>query len=138
MNTELPPNERPRPSQPEALAERQSGPLSGAVIGGIALVVIGGIMLLQTTGIIGRLTFDFNWWALFMLIPISSIANSAWQTYKASGEQLTREVRTKFVIVTFMIMVCAALLFDLDWSRLWPIFLVLVGLGILIGGNEAR
>jgi hypothetical protein len=135
MNTELPPNERPSQPQPEAATERQPGSLSGPVIGGIALVVIGGIMLLQTMGITHRFNFDFNWWALFMLIPLLSIANNAWQTYQTNGERLTREVRSKFVLVAVLSVVFAALMFDLDWSRLWPVFLILGGLGILLGGN---
>jgi hypothetical protein len=73
-----------------------------------------------------------------MLIPILSIANNAWQTYQANGEQLTREVRSKFVIVGVLTVVLATLMFDLDWGRIWPVFLILGGLGILLGGSASR
>jgi hypothetical protein len=135
MNTELPPNERPSQIQPDTSSQRQIGPLTGPVIGGIALVAIGGIMLVQTMGLTDRLNLDFNWWALFLLIPIGSIANSTWQTYQANGERFTREVRSKAVMAAVLSVVFAALMFDLDWERLWPVFLILGGLGILLGGS---
>jgi hypothetical protein len=133
MNSELPPNERPQ-QQPQP----QSSPISGTMVGGVVLVIIGGVFLLQTMGLMDRFGFDFNWWALFMLIPIFSIGNSAWQTYQANGQQLTREVRSKFVIVAGMLIVCAALMFELNWGQLWPVFLILGGLGLLFGGSASR
>jgi hypothetical protein len=138
MNSELPPNERPSQIQPDTSPQRQVGPFTGPVIGGIALVAIGGIMLVQTMGLTDRLNLNFNWWALFLLIPIFSIANSTWQIYQSNGEQLTREVRSKAVMAAILSVVFAALMFDLDWSRLWPVFLILGGLGILLGGSVSE
>jgi hypothetical protein len=133
MSTELPPNERP----PEPHAARpQSQGLPGAVIGGLVLIGLGAFFLLQNLNIMPDIDFDFNWWALFILIPIFAVANSAWQTYQANGERVNREVRSKMVGAAILSLVFLTLMFEWNWGQIWPLFLIIGGLGILLNKSE--
>jgi|GEM_PF-542762 len=130
MSVELPPNERPKAVRTN---ENSRNIMSGSMIGGIVLVTLGVIFLLQTTGLLGRLPFEFNWWVLFILIPASAAANSAWQTYQANGEQFNREVRSKAAGAAILLLVTTVLLFDLNWGMVWPLLLIIGGIAILLG-----
>lgn len=90
-------------------------------IGGITLILLGGIFLLQQNRLIA---FD-NWWAVFVMIPAVILAGSAWSLYRAGGwgppviGPLVGAIATTTVAVL--------LLLDLDWGRLWPVFLIIAG-----------
>lgn len=130
MSSELPPNERPA---------RQRGGLRGPALGGAILIAIGFFFLLQTLGILNHVTFPhFNWWALFILIPLLGAANSAWQVYQANGKQVTHEVRNKAFLAMILLVVFTTLMYDLDWGRIWPVFLIIGGLATLLGGMRSR
>ncbi len=101
---------------------------SALLLGGV-LILIGFVFLA------GNLTdFDldnWNWWALFILIPaIGSLAN-AWRIYQSEG-RLTAKARGPMVGGLALLLVTTILLFDLDWGTLWPIFLIIFGVGALI------
>ena len=101
---------------------------SGLILGGI-LILIGIIFLAQnvTDWDLG----NWNWWALFILIPaVGSLAN-AWRIYRAQGRP-TAAMRGPLVGGFALLLVTTILLFDLDWGTLWPLFLIIVGLGALI------
>lgn len=95
---------------------------------GVVLIVIGIIFLLQnTTGF--RL---HNWWALFILIPAFSALGAAYRMYK-DQHALTPAARGSLVSGLILTLVAAVFLLGLSWGILWPLVLVLVGLGILLG-----
>jgi len=101
---------------------------SGLILGGI-LILIGVIFLAQnvTDWDLG----NWNWWALFILIPaVGSLAN-AWRMYQAQG-RLTAAMRGPLVGGFALLLVTTILLFDLDWGTMWPLFLIIVGVGALI------
>lgn len=101
--------------------------------GGIILIVLGGIFLLQNTGLLG--TFD-NWWALFILIPAIGSFASAWNLYQRAGNAWTGAV-TGAVIGGFVLTsIAVAFLFGWNIGQLWPIFLIIGGLSILLGARR--
>lgn len=122
MSTNLPPNEQP---------PRSSSPLkiNGAIWGGLALILLGGFFLLENFNI---LRADFNWWAFFILIPAGAVLYNAWREYQNSGEQVTRRVRTMAVGGVALAIVAFIFLLDLDWGLMWPVFLILAGLMVLL------
>jgi hypothetical protein len=61
-----------------------------SLLAGVALIVIGGIFLLRNFDV---LDIGHNWWALFMLIPISYTLSSAWRRRKESGGKFPPEAR---------------------------------------------
>jgi len=108
-----------------APAQRRHGPHWGA---GIALIVIGLIFLLSNvTGF--RLD---NWWALFILIPAVGSFSEAWRNYQRHN-RFTRASRSSLLWGVIISLVAFTFLFDLDWGLIWPIFLIIGGLGALMG-----
>lgn len=130
MTSDLPPNERP---------PRRDSRLSGPALGGAVLIVLGLYFLLQTFGVLDFFSFwRFNVWALFLLIPAAILAYNAWQTYQANGEQINREVRSKAIGAILLGLLFVGLFWKLDWSLLWPVFLIVGGLAALLGALGSR
>lgn len=111
--------------EPAATAQRQHGPHWGA---GIVLIVLGLIFLLSNmTG------FHLNnWWALFILIPAAGSFNEAWRHYRRQGH-FGRASRNSMLWGIVFSLVAITFLFDLAWGLIWPIFLIIGGLGALMG-----
>ena len=95
-------------------------------IGGVTLILLGGIFLLQNNRLIA---FD-NWWALFVMIPAVILAGTAWSLYREDG--WGPQVIGPLVGALATATVAVLLLFDLDWGRLWPVFLIIAGIAGLI------
>jgi hypothetical protein len=94
---------------------------------GIVLIMIGTVFLLRNVA-----GFDLdNWWALFILFPALSNLSSAYSHYRSGG--FTREARSHLFWGFFMILLATSFLLELDFGLLWPAFLILGGLGILLG-----
>ena len=74
-----------------------------------------------------------NWWALFILVPgIVSFVN-AWNAYREDG-RWSKRARGGLVGGSIISLVAIIFLFNLDWSKIWPAFLILIGVNILLGG----
>ena len=96
---------------------------------GIVLVALGGILLVQR--LVGlQLT---NWWALFLLIPAFGAFDSAWKRYRERGTVFSGSVTGSFVTGLSLLAVTAIFLLGLDWGTIWPIFIILAGVGALLG-----
>jgi len=119
MSDNLPVNEQPR-------ASAKSGP-AGFAWGGIALIGIGVFFLLRQMGLFPS---DFNWWAFFILLPAAAIYYRAWQLYRET-EQFGRRVRGMVIGASMILLVAIIFLLDLDWGVMWPVFLILAGIGAL-------
>lgn len=94
--------------------------------GGAALITVGALLFLSATT-------DFylhNWWALFILFPALGSFGNAWQEYQANG-RLSKSVRSSFIGGLFLALLAAIFLFDLDWGKIWPLFLIIGGIGAL-------
>lgn len=95
---------------------------------GAVLIVVGIVFLLQETG-----TFRLdNWWALFILIATIGSWTTAWRLFRDSG-RITRGVRSAFFSGLFPLLVALIFLFNMDWGKVWPVFLILAGVGALFG-----
>ena len=107
---------------------KNTGRSSGLILGGI-LIVIGVIFLVRnvTDWDLGT----WNLWALFILIPAFGSLASAWRTYQAQG-RVTAAMRGPLVVGFALLLVTTILLFDLDWGTMWPLFLIIIGVGALI------
>jgi uncharacterized membrane protein HdeD (DUF308 family) len=96
-------------------------------VGGAILIAIGVIFLIQnlTGGFVFR-----NWWAIFIAFPgLAALAN-AWRVYRAGG-RLTREARRSLFGGLFLLTIAAVFVFDLNWGAIWPVFLIIWGVGLL-------
>ena len=96
---------------------------------GIVLVALGGILLVQR--LVGlQLT---NWWALFLLIPAFGAFDSARKRYRERGTAFSGSGTGSFVTGLSLLAVTAIFLFGLNWGTIWPIFIILAGVGALLG-----
>jgi CDP-diglyceride synthetase len=95
---------------------------------GLILIAIGSYFLLVNfTGF--RLD---NWWALFILIPAVGSLDKARNEYRAAGH-MNKAVRGALSGALITALVAAAFLFNLDWGLIWPLFLIIVAVGALLG-----
>lgn len=109
-------------------ARRAGSYSSGGWIGGAVLILIGLVFLLRNTT-----AFDLeNWWALFILIPAFGAFASAWNSYQNSGGRFTAAVRAPLIGGFIMLLVSMTFLFGLDFGLIWPAFLILGGIALLL------
>jgi hypothetical protein len=104
--------------------ERDAAPW---VLGGV-LITVGVFMLLRniTGWNLG------NWWALFILIPAFGSLAKGWQLYQANGE-MDAEVRGPLIGGVVLLFVFAMFFFGFNWALFWPVLLIVIGIGALVG-----
>jgi hypothetical protein len=108
-----------------AVTEPPAARISTPVVG-VVLILIGAIFLAQDL-----IDLNLNWWALFILIPaVGSLAN-VWGIYRAQG-RLTAATRGPLVGGVALLLVAGIFLFGLSWGTMWPLFLIVVGMGVLV------
>jgi CDP-diglyceride synthetase len=98
-------------------------------MGGIIVIGIGVIFLLQNLGVIVR--FD-NWWALFILIPAVTSFWSGWEAYRMQ-RRFSRAVSGPLTTGCLFLFVALIFLFNWPWDAVWPVFIIIIGLGIMLG-----
>lgn len=97
--------------------------------GGLILIGIGLFFLLSNVA-----NFSLhNWWALFILVPGLSKLIHAGQLYREHG-RFNHRVRQAFTWSIILILVACTFLFSWSWGAIWPLFLVVIGLGVLLSG----
>lgn len=103
-----------------------AGSRGGQLWFAVVLIALGVIFLVQNyTGMqLG------NWWALFILIPASGALAAAWGAWRAGMHPAA--VSGPLVGGVAMLTVAAIFLLELQWSRVWPVFLILAGIGALL------
>lgn len=101
----------------------------GAWVPGLILIGIGAFFLLRNFT-----DFDLeNWWALFILIPAFGSLGKFMSSYRRSG-RIGDDARGALIGGLIMLFVAAIFLFGLDWGAVWPVFLIIAGLGALLSG----
>ena len=100
------------------------GRMYGSWLPGIVLIVLGVIFLAENYfGATLR-----NWWALFILIPaFGSFANAAEAIRDGDGDHATGAV----IAGLGFTLLAGVFLLDLDVGRLWPVALIVGGVGLL-------
>ncbi len=121
-------NQQP-PSDSHSSTSRSPAWITGAILIGLGIV-----FLLQNLGGF-RLN---NWWALFILIPIAASFATVWRHYQSSGGRLTAAARGPLMGGLTLLAVMLIFLLDLDWGKIWPVFLILAGVGALFTARSAR
>jgi len=100
----------------------------GGWIPGLRLILIGAFFLLRNfTGY--QLE---NWWALFILIPALGNFTGAVERFQTSGA-FDRQARNQLFWGIFFSLLSASFLLAVDFGLIWPAFLILGGLGMLLG-----
>jgi hypothetical protein len=96
----------------------------------IALIIVGGVLLLRNLlGMKG----DFNWWAIFILIPAAGSLSAAFTAARHSG-RFSATARSSLGSGLVVLTVALIFLFNLDWSIWWPLMVIVPGVSMILSG----
>lgn len=115
------------PNESRPVRRRRSGAFWGAV-----LIVVGVIIFAQQTGLLSE---QFNWWALFILIPAFGSLGAAFTSFQSSGK-FNAAVRSSLGGAIVLLTLTFILLFGLNWAVYWPLMVVAAGFSFFINGLE--
>jgi hypothetical protein len=109
-------------------ARREWNEGAGSWLAGAVLIALGLIFLLQNFG----LFYLQNWWALFILIPAFGAFGTAWALYRSNDNRFPIAATGSLVTGVILTLLSLTFLLGLNFSLIWPFFLVLGGLSILV------
>lgn len=117
----------PEPNDSPQDASDQRGP--GVWIAAIILIGVGAVYLLQSRGV----NIPGNWWALFLLVPAAYSLTGAWKTYERNGRSFSPGMTGPLITAAVLVALTLVFLLGLhvNWSTIWPVLLIVIGLGIL-------
>jgi hypothetical protein len=101
---------------------------------GLVFIFGGAVILLNQLNI---LPFVLNWWALLILFPAFGALASAYNRYRSTNDLFEMGVMIPALVGLFMLLMSVSLLLsnaiDLNLMVYWPIILIVLGLGLIIG-----
>ncbi|MCL4275849.1 MAG: hypothetical protein QY328_10680 [Anaerolineales bacterium] len=101
---------------------------------GLVLIVAGAMILLNQLNV---LPFVLNWWALLILFPAFGALISAYNRYRSTNDLFEMGTMVPALVGLFMLLMFVSLLFgnaiDLNLRTYWPIILIVLGLGLILG-----
>ncbi len=100
-----------------------------SMIAAIGLIVIGAIFLLRNLDVVD---FGSNWWALFFLIPIAYSLSTAWRQRQENAGKFPPAARGALIGAAMMTVVMVIFLFGLNWGTMWPVFLIIGGVAMML------
>ena len=126
--------EQPVTEKPKRDQRYQDSPRGGGVparlIGGIVLIGLSVIFLLKQYGV--DIPLFQNWWAFFILLPAIGAFWTGYTAYQRAGVW-TNEARGAIAGGVLIALVAFVFLFQLDWGKIWPLFLIVPGVPLLFG-----
>ena len=100
--------------------------------------IFGGVVVLLNQ--LNLLPFELNWWALLILFPSFGALTSAYNRYRSTNDLFEMGVMIPALVGLFMFVLSVSLLagdaIDLHLRVYWPILLVVLGLGLIMGGGR--
>ena len=101
---------------------------------GLVFILGGAIVLLNQLSI---LPFELNWWALLILFPAFGTLTRAYNGYRSTNDVFEMRVMIPALVGLFMLLLSVSLLagdaIHLNLRVYWPIILIVLGLGLIIG-----
>ena len=113
---------------------RPQRPQRPAWIAGGVLILVGIVFIVQN---VAGVTLN-NWWALFILIPAIGMIVTTYQAWIKNDRRFTAASRGPLVGALVLLGVTAVFLFGLDWGKVWPFFLILAGLAVLLSSLQRK
>ena len=101
---------------------------------GLVFIFGGAVILLNQ---LNFLPFQLNWWAFLVLFPAFGTLISAYNRYRSTHDLFDMGVMIPALVGLFMLLMSASLLLsnaiDLNLRVYWPIILIVLGLGLIMG-----
>ena len=101
---------------------------------GLVFIFGGAVILLNQLNI---LPFVLNWWAFLILFPAFGTLISAYNRYRSTKDIFEMGVMVPVLVGLFMLLLFVSLLFgdaiNLNLRVYWPIILIVLGLGLILG-----
>ena len=110
--------------------EKERKHSNNRLFGPFILILVGLILLFQNLNLV---SVHLNWWAAFIFIPVLGSIATGIRAFQKSGK-FDAAVRSSLGGMIVVGTVATMLLFDMDWSRYWPLMLIAPGLSGLING----
>ena len=118
--------------------KHNKGPSSNLWIG--LAFIAGGVMVLLNQS--GWLSVNFNWWAIFIVIPAIGSFGNAYNRYRTTNNLFDMGVMMPALIGLFMIGLMFNLLsgngWNFNWNLLWPLMFIIIGLGMIFGRSRTE
>jgi hypothetical protein len=92
----------------------------------LTLILVGVLLLLRNYA---GWQID-NWWALFFLLPAIGSLWGAYWVWRTTG--LGYAVAGPLITGLVFLTIAAIFLLQLEWGKIWPVFLLLGGFGALL------
>ncbi len=109
--------------------EQETEPSRNKMFGGIFMILMGGVALLAVSGVE---LFGRSPWMLFGLLPVYWIVVTAYNKYKANGNQLNRQVVGTLLFCLIPFAYILFIFFGWSVNILWPMTIIFIGLGIIL------
>ena len=101
---------------------------------GLVFIFGGAVVLLNQLNI---LPFELNWWGLLILFPAFGTLASAYNSYRSTNDLFEMPVMIPALVGLFMLLLLVSLFvgdaINLNLRVYWPIILIVLGLGLIIG-----
>lgn len=124
-------NQQPVETQTRLPEKREK---RGSWIWGFVFIIGGIILLAQQVGWLGA---RYNWWALFILVPALVSLGGGFSKLQRSGK-FGAAVRAGLGGGLILLTLSLMFLFGLDWSKWWPLMVLVAGLAIFLEGFGAE
>jgi hypothetical protein len=113
-----------REARADRRAQRRARMGGSSWMGGVGLIVVGGLFLLQNAGV---LTAGQQVWGVLCYLAAAGVAATAVARYRAAGAHLSSADISAAGGALLLAFVATMLTFDLSWSLLWPMLLIIPG-----------
>ena len=119
-------------SRSRRILERNGG-------GAIVLIALGAFLLLQQQQIIPN---NFNWWAIFIIVPgllwLYQAITQAGETRTSQSSKVVFSALIVLVGCIFLFNIQVDILPDFPWASIWPLFLIIGGVALLLRSNNTH
>jgi hypothetical protein len=101
---------------------------------GLVFIFGGAVVLLDQLNL---LPFELNWWALLILFPAFGALTGAYNRYRSTNDLFEMGVMVPALVGLFMLLLLVSMLLgdaiNLNLRVYWPIILIVLGLGLILG-----
>jgi hypothetical protein len=102
------------------------------------IFIFGGVAVLLNQ--LGLLPFELNWWALFIMLPAAGLLKQAYNRFRTNDNMFAMDAVIPALIGLFLATLSFSLLvgasWNVNWSLIWPLIIIFIGLGMIFGRSQ--